>query len=613
MPARAVIVALRLVLIRGVSSKAAVRVVAGIAAVLLVVGGLGGVRVGVAHASSVPAVVVSPLPGTPDASPATQISFLGAPASRLHDIVVKGSKSGPHTGRLVFYSTHTGGSFLPSHGFAPGELVTVSATLVGYGAPVRVGTTFTVSSPYALAVPRPGKPPAVGGGEAMAFHSRPDLTPPTVSVTIPASDPTLGDIFVSPDGGPAQAGPMILAPNGQLVWFAPLPFGTTAFNLNVQTYHDAPVLTWWQGQVVGGHGQGIDVIESARYTPIATVRAGNGLDADLHDFVITPQGTAWLTAFAPEHWDLSSLGGPRDGLIDDGVVQEIDIKTGLVMFQWNALGHVPVSDTYMHTPGSTATVLDFFHVNSVDPLAGGEILISSRNTWATYLVSETTGAVIWQLGGKHGSFSLAAGANFAWQHDAEQLANGTISLFDNEASPAEATQSRVLDIALDTAAHTATLVSQLTYPGKPILAASQGDMQPLANGDAFVGWGQAGEVSEFSPAGALTFDMHFTPPTNSYRAFRIPWATQPATQPALVAEPTASGETQLYTSWNGATNVASWRVVAGTTPNTLKTLDTYPSQGFETSILAPTAAPYVRVQALSTTGALLRSSPVIKH
>ncbi|MGH2851385.1 MAG: arylsulfotransferase family protein, partial [Solirubrobacteraceae bacterium] len=396
------------------------------------------------------------MPGTPDADPSTQISFLGAPASRLRDITVVGSRSGSHTGRLVFYSTHTGGSFLPSHPFVPGEHVTVSATLVGEGTPRKLGTSFTVSSPYTLPSKAAGKQPTPPATSVLRFHSRHDLVPPAVTVTTPAADPTLGDIFVSPDAGPAQAGPMILDTTGRLVWFAPLPWGTTAFNLNVQQYQGKPVLTWWQGHVIGGHGQGIDEIESSHYTPIADVHAGNGLQADLHDFVITPEGTAWLTAFAPQHWDNSAAGGARDGLVDDCVVQEIDIRSGLVMYQWDALGHVPITDTHSLVSRATTSVFDYFHVNSVDPLANGEALISARNTWATYLIDDATGAIVWELGGKQSTFNLAAGVRFAWQHDAELLPDGTVSVFDNEAAPPESTQSRALEVALNTSAHTAT-------------------------------------------------------------------------------------------------------------------------------------------------------------
>ena len=565
---------------------------------------------GAAHAAGPPRVVISPLPGTPDADPATQISFLGVAASHLQDIVVTGSTSGGHSGSLHYYSTHGGGSFIPTTAFTPGEHVTVSAEVTGYGAPARIGTSFDVSSPYVLPASAPTPTVKATTKNTMRFHSRHDLEPPSVTVTKPSKDIALGDIFVSPDSGAGQAGPMIVSPGGKLVWFDPVPAGATAFDLNVQSYEGAPVLTWWQGNVVEGHGQGVDVIESNHYAPIATVHAGNGLFADLHDFQITPQGTAWITAFAPQHQNLSPLGGLQNGLIDDGVIQEIDIKTGLVMFQWDALGHVALSNTYMNIPHYAGEVLDYFHPNSIDALPDGDLLISSRNTSTVYLISEATGSVLWRLGGKQSSFSIASGSKFAWQHDAQLLPDGTISLFDNEAAPAEAKQSRVLDIALDTSANTATVVRELTYPGEGILSDSQGDVQLLPNGDDFVGWGQAGEVSEFSPSNELTFDMHFAAPANSYRAFRFPWSAQPTTPPALRAASAHSGVRELWASWNGATNVAAWRVLAGSSATSLHSVGSFHASGFETSIRAPTTAPYVRVEALSASGTVLASSPV---
>jgi hypothetical protein len=563
--------------------------------------------------AAAPAVVVSPLPGTPDAAPTTQISFLGAPGSDLRDITVIGSRSGRHAGSLRDYSTNTGGSFLPAKPFWPNEQVTVTATVVGYGAPVPVQTNFTVSRPYVLPPSKARPHVAVTTANVMRFHSRHDLAPSAVTVTTPASDPALGDIFISPDSGAGQAGPMIVSPTGKLVWFDPLPSGTTAFYLNLQTYDGAPVLTWWQGQVVEGHGQGEDVIESAHYTPVATVHAGNGLYADLHDFQITPQGTAWITAFAPERWDLSAYGGFTDGLLDDGVIQEIDIKTGLVMFQWNALGHVPLTDSHAHAFRDPGSVYDFFHVNSIDPLADGDVLISARNTWTVYLISGASGEIVWRLGGKESTFTIGQGANFAWQHDAEMLADGTVSVFDNEDTPPEAAESRAVDIALDMATNSATLVTQCLYPGQGILTPSQGDVQQLSNGDDFIGWGQAGAVSELSPSGALTFDMHLATPANSYRAFRYAWDTEPLTAPALVAASPGRASTELYTSWNGATDVAAWRVLAGRSLRKLTTVGTFQSTGFETAISAPTTAPYIEVQALSATGTVLRASKVVGH
>ena len=133
---------------------------------------------------------------------------------------------------------------------------------------------------------------------------------------------------------------MIVAPSGQLVWFSPEPPGMQAEDLRVQQYLGQPVLTYWQGRIVLGHGSGSGVIVNAGYQPVAHVAAGNGLSMDLHDFDLEPDGTALVTVYDPIHYDLSKHGGRADGVLLDCVIQQIDVKTGLVMFEWHALGHV---------------------------------------------------------------------------------------------------------------------------------------------------------------------------------------------------------------------------------------------------------------------------------
>jgi len=572
---------------------------------------------GMTGAATLPLETVSPMPGTPDANPATQISFLGAPAGDLKDVVVSGSRSGRHSGKLEAYSTGTGASFLPTTPFVVGEKVTVTAKIIAGSNTESIGTDFYVAEPYVLPQSAPTAPQKVTAATVQFFHSRRDLMPPSVAIKVPAADPALGDIFVSPTTGPGQSGPMIVSPTGALVWFHPMPFPTVAFDFNLQTYKGKPVLTWWQGRIIELHGQGVDEIYSANYTPVAQVFAGNGLHADLHEFQITPEGTAFISAYAPIHWNLRGEGGRADGLLDDSVVQEIDIKTGLVMWQWNALAHVPIADTYMTIPHVASSVLDYFHVNSIDLLAGGDILISSRNTWAAYLLNGTTGAVIWQLGGKRSTFALGPGARFAWQHDVEALPGSTpgqyeISMFDNEDAPPEANQSRGLELDVNTQTNTATVARQIEFPVARLLSDSQGDVQQLSNGDVFVGWGQIGIESEFSPAGALTFVMQLAGSTSSFRAYRYVWDAQPIVAPALRVAPPADGNTQLYVSWNGATDVASWTVLAGVSPTQLVAVGTYPDSGFETAINAPTVGPYVEVEALGASGQVLRVSTLIK-
>jgi len=556
-------------------------------------------------------VTVSPLAGSRDASPQTQISFLGVPAGDISRVSVTGSASGAHSGHVEAYSQGDGASFLPARAFAEGERVSVRArVLIGGRAHTLLDNFAIAHEDHITTTSRtlvPSNPAA-----QQSFHSRPELHPPLVAVTASSAAVAPGDEFVTPYAGPGQAGPMILEPDGALVWFKGLPTHTEATNLQVQEYEGKPVLTWWQGNIiVHGFGLGEDVIADDTYTDIAHVRAGNGLKADLHEFQLTPQGTALITAYEPVYCDLSSVGGPSDGAVTDSLFQEIDVKTGLVMYEWTSVDHVALGESYEHA--STTSVpypFDFFHLNSIGLERGGDLLISSRNTWTTYQVNPASGQIVWRLGGKHPSFKQGPGTGTAWQHDPRELPGGAISIFDNGASPKRHDQSRGIVVSLEDPAGAVTLLTRLTHV--PALSAeSQGDVQALANGDWFVGWGQEPYMSEYSPQGAVLFDAHFPAHDESYRAFRFPWTGTPAHPPTFAFAPgTGGGPSVVYASWNGATGVASWRLLAGATPVSLATVTQVPRSGFETAIPLPggVTGPDLAVQALGGEGQVLGTS-----
>jgi Arylsulfotransferase (ASST) len=559
-------------------------------------------------------VTVSPLPGSRDAAPQVQISFLGAPASDLRVISVTGSQTGVHGGRLASYSQGDGASFLPTRPFAEGERVTVHAQLRIRGGVRALTDEFAIAHEDQISsTPEPIHPGR--RSEIQAFRSRPDLRPPVVAVTAQSPAVAPGDEFLAPYTGPGQAGPMILDQNGGLVWFKPLPRNTSASNFRVQEYEGKAVLTWWQGDVsVHGFGIGEDEIADSSYTDIARVRAGNGQHADLHEFQLTPQGTALITAYDPVLCNLSSVGGPSYGAVTDGVMQEIDVRTGLVMYEWTSLDHVGLGESHEAAArATTAQPFDFFHINSINLDQDSSLLISARNTWATYDVDAQTGQVLWRLGGKHSSFTMGPGTGVAWQHDPRELASGSFSIFDNGASPPVHGQSRGIVLSLDPQHRTATLVAQITH-SPPLLADSQGNLQALANGDWFVGWGQLGDFSEFDAAGTLLFDAHLAANTQSYRAFRFTWTGTPAHAPAFSVVPASPGPGTVYASWNGATLVASWRVLAGETPTTLQPVAEAVRSGFETAIPLPagTVGADVTVQALDASGAVIGTAPTSK-
>jgi len=561
------------------------------------------------------AVTVSPLAGSRDATPQTQISFLGVPAGDIGALSVVGSRTGAHGGRLQPYSQGDGASFLPVRPFLAGERVTVRARVrVGRSERALLDEFQVASQDQISSTPRstlPGNPAGVQG-----FHSRPELQPPIVTVTAQSPAVASGDVFVAPYGGTGQAGPMILEPSGALVWFKPLPANTEASNLEVQQYEGKPVLTWWQGNIsVHGFGLGEDVIADDTYTDIAHVRAGNGLQADLHELQLTPQGTALITAYDPILCNLSAVGGPAYGGVTDSVFQEIDVRTGLVMYEWTSIDHVALGESYEPANrSSTAYPYDFFHLNSVSLDRDGSLLISSRNTWTVYKLAAASGQILWRLGGKHPSFKMGPGTGTAWQHDPRELPDGAISTFDNGDSPKAHSESRGIVVGVNQQTGTATLLTRLTHT-PALLVESQGNLQALANGDWFVGWGQEPYFSEFSPEGQLLFDAHFPAHDESYRAFRFEWTGTPAHPPTFAFGAASGGAGTVYASWNGATLVASWRVLAGASPSSLGTVALEPRSGFETAIAVPagTAGPYVEVQALGAAGQVLGSSAAVSE
>jgi hypothetical protein len=561
------------------------------------------------HSATLPGttVAVSPAPQSVTANPANQISFLGVPVSDIQDVSVSGSRSGRHGGHLAGYFQGDGASFVPYRHFDEGERVYVRAVLGRASGERRVSYSFLVDTPYPTSG-IPGFPnPAAPAANVQSFVSQPSLHPPVLSVTVPDQDPTAGDVMMTAGPGPGQYGPAIYTPQGRLVWFDHLPSGLSAENLREQSYEGHQDLTWWKGNVLAlGFGQGEDVVMDSNYQTVASVRAGNGLDADLHDFQIAAGEVAYLTSYNVIRCDLTPLGGQRNGAVVDTAVQEIDIKTGLVRWEWHSLDHVSVRESHAPVP-DTATPWDYFHLNSIDPEPDGNILISGRSTWAAYQLQRGSGLIQWRLGGKHSSFAMGAGTSTAWQHDARVLPDGEITMFDDGSNPRIHYQSRAVRIAIDTRRHRARLVRALTHPS-PLLADSQGNVQTLSDQSSVIGWGAVPYVSEIDPGGRLLFDAHLPAGSSFYRAFRFPWAGHPLTLPTATATVLGGDSTAVYASWNGATAVASWRVLAGASTASLTAVASMPASGFESSITFPHPYAYVAVQALSASGHLLSTS-----
>ncbi len=411
-----------------------------------------------------------------------------------------------------------------------------------------------------------------------------------------------------------QSGPLILDGGLQPVWFNPVPEDVVAGNLSLQRYNGRPALAWWQGFITnaGATTSGEDVIVDQHYRTVARVSGVDGWVPTLHE-VLVRGNHAWVTANKNLPMDLSKYGGAYNGALIDSAVQEYDIKTGKLLYNWDVLKHVPPSDSQATLP-TNGFPWDAYHVNSIDLLGNGKMLVSLRNTWAAYLVDIKTGQIEWTLGGRHSNFKFGPGAAFEWQHNVALRSGSRVTMFDDHCcqetgggtyvSPTGA--SRGLTLNLDQSTRTATLAAQYSK-GPGYDSQYMGSTEPLPNGNVFVGWGSQPSFSEFDRAGRLALDVILPHPDLSYRTTLHQWVGLPLYPPAGAAQ-VHGGRTTVYASWNGSTQLAGWRVLEGAGSSSLMPLNTVGKTGFETQIPIKRSAAVYEVQAIDATGHILGTS-----
>jgi hypothetical protein len=344
------------------------------------------------------------------------------------------------------------------------------------------------------------------------------------------------------------------------------------------------------------------------YHVVAHVPARHGYIADLHEFQVMPDGTAYLGAY-------HAVQDPVTGLPTlEYVVQRVDIASGHVRFEWHSLDHVPTADTYKPRPASTSVRWDYFHGNAIEPIADGDLLVSARNTSTIYRISGRTGEVLWRMGGKRDDFGLVSRHpewQFCYQHDVRVDGADRLSLFDNGGGSSQACprhRARVEVFAYDTARMTVARVKVLSSraaspSGDGFFTRMVGSARRLANDNWMVSWGDTGHVTEFGPGGRPLFDLTLS--TITYRAVRWRWTGDPVSRPSIAVD-RGSGTVTAWASWNGATEVSRWRLVAGPSADRLQPVGpTFARHGFETRLQVATWDTYVAVTALDASGRVL--------
>jgi hypothetical protein len=423
-----------------------------------------------------------------------------------------------------------------------------------------------------------------------------------------------------------QSGPFIFDNKLQPVWFHAVPTNVVANNLQVQRYQGQPVLSWWQGVVnnVGAVVSGAYVIVDQHYKPVATLTGQGGWILSLHDFQISGR-IAWVSAYKNVPMNLTPYGGPANGVLLDFAVQEYDLPTGRLLGTWDALHHLPLSQSKQSANlvvGGKPMAWDAYHGNSIQLVGSNKFVVSLRNTWAAYLVDINASnldasTTEWTLSGnqKISSFSLPTKARFHWQHDVRLGSGNVVSVFDDACCAITGPKkfgppsgpSRALVLKLNTTSHTGSYLAQ--YPrGKSFEVFFLGSTQVLGGGNVLVGWGSTPYFSEFSKAGKTLLDVRWPGPDLSYRVLRQKWVGTPS-YPPNGAVRTQKGKTTVYASWNGATLVAAWRVLAGSSKTHLSTVVSKAGKsGFETAISVPGNHTWFEVQALGSRGNVIGTS-----
>ncbi|KAJ0424776.1 ASST-domain-containing protein [Aspergillus carlsbadensis] len=480
---------------------------------------------------------------------------------------------------------------------------------------------------------------ALGHRPHLEFHSSDEYAPLLhVNTWNPDAISAAGShIFLKHDGNESSplAAPLILDARDLSAVYVNRSY-TNVFGTRVQEDRGRRYLTFWAGDKGDGIGDGYGLALDDTYRLAYRVSAQNlnGVHADLHEFSLTGNGTALVTGvnrirvrgddFREIYgWDYPLPEGLEIEILD-GVVQEIDLETNEVLFDWRALEHVNPLDSYE----PMGRLWDAYHVNSIQKTQAGNYLISIRHTHSIHLIDGDSGRMIWTLGGAQNDFVEVQPSNapnsssaehqqqplltMAWQHHA-RFVTGTnesqMTFFDNHVKTTTHGEcrtncSRGLHVALDTAAYppTAQILREFSHPVH-LQAQSQGSVQPLASAPApsppggsgsdsgaaltnvFIGWGRCPSFTEHTAWGETVLDVQFSPwhsadipdALDNYRAYKMDWVATPWWDPAIAlawrqgSESEGEGQSEetngtntgtlvVYVSWNGATEVVGWVV-----------------------------------------------------
>ncbi len=457
---------------------------------------------------------------------------------------------------------------------------------------------------------RRSEPAAAEGAESVRSFVSTDVTMPVLTATRSGATAP-GKIFVDSQQSGTQVA-MIVDDRGEPYWIRPADSGI--LNVHPQKLDGRTVLAYWDGDAIGGFGAGTMRILDSSYGTLHSIDTLGGEPVDLHENQLTDDGTLLALAQVVRRADLSAIGGPADGWLRDCHVYEVDLKSGAATRRWVASDDIDLDESYLGLDddeklngSSRDTPYDAYHVNSVQAY-GDSLLLSVRHTHALCSVHRTSGALQWRMGGKRSDFDIAADAAFEWQHHARWRSDTELALFDNHTrSGADLSVSSAKFLTVDLTARTVKLRRALRRDDTS--GPSEGSVAPAGDGHEIVSFGSGDRVTEFDADGNPVLDItgfHAT-----YRAYRTDWVGRPSTLPDIATRSAGNGRMRVYASWNGATEVVAWEVLAGQTPTALRRVRRMRRSGFESTALIR-RADHVAVRALDRDGTVLATSKTVQ-
>ncbi|MBD3410851.1 MAG: hypothetical protein GF419_11665, partial [Ignavibacteriales bacterium] len=284
----------------------------------------------------------------------------------------------------------------------------------------------------------------------------------------------------------------------------------------------------------GGFTEVEFVLLDENLTEFDTVQMVGGYTADHHHFEILPNGNRLVEAYDIRQIDMSEIveGGKPNAFVIGSVLQEIDADGDLV-FQWRSWDHIPINDSFVDL---TQNWIDYMHTNAFIVDIQGDYLASARHLSQIFKIDRRTGEVVWRLGGEKNDFAFVGedDSNAPWyfsmQHDVRRLANGNILIFDN-GNQHSTHVTRVVEYDIDDSTMTATPVWEWSHPDG-VKSGHSGNSRRLPNGNTIIGWGSSVQpsVTEVNSAGEIVWEMSHDEATYMYRAHRVVWDEQAATE-----------------------------------------------------------------------------------